>query len=65
MYPPNGTIDLMYFPYYGKKVQVSLRACWEIQGFCSTVMPFWGSRVLASPASVWGKSPIKLLHFSW
>ncbi|KAJ6654878.1 hypothetical protein lerEdw1_006349 [Lerista edwardsae] len=23
MYPPNGTIDLMYFPYYGKKVQVN------------------------------------------
>ncbi|XP_066487210.1 sodium/potassium-transporting ATPase subunit beta-2 [Tiliqua scincoides] len=23
MYPANGTIDLMYFPYYGKKVQVN------------------------------------------
>ena len=22
-FPPNGTIDLMYFPYYGKRVHVS------------------------------------------
>lgn len=25
LYPANGTIDLMYFPYYGKKVHVSTR----------------------------------------
>lgn len=23
LFPPNGTIDLMYFPYYGKRVHVS------------------------------------------
>uniref|UniRef100_A0A803TM07 Sodium/potassium-transporting ATPase subunit beta n=1 Tax=Anolis carolinensis TaxID=28377 RepID=A0A803TM07_ANOCA len=29
MFPANGNIDLMYFPYYGKKVQVSNMA-WSI-----------------------------------
>lgn len=25
-FPPNGTFNLMYYPYYGKKAQVSMAA---------------------------------------
>lgn len=38
-YPPNGTFSLHYFPYYGKKAQVSLAPV-RLLSYLATGKPF-------------------------